>query len=97
MDSQKQESPHRAGFLGRFVDCLRQPETAIWCTRRRLNWVLRCPYSLGVVGGASVRHTCGHTRRFLLATFSWHPRGAKQHQIVTSSFDLLPPVRRGQG
>ncbi|CRM25335.1 hypothetical protein [Pseudomonas sp. 37 R 15] len=65
--------------------------------RRRLNWVLRCPYSLGVVGGASVRHTCGHTRRFLLATFSWHPRGAKQHQIVTSSFDLLPPVRRGQG
>ena len=31
VNSQKQESPHWAGFLGRFVDCLRQPETAIWC------------------------------------------------------------------
>lgn len=50
--------------------------------RRSLNWTVIGPYSLGMLGVASVRHTRGHTRRFLLATFSWHPRGAKQHQIV---------------
>ncbi len=41
----------------------------IWCTRRRLNWRVRAPYSLGMFDGESVRHTRGHTRRFLLATF----------------------------
>ena len=55
--------------------------------RRRLNWVVRGPYSLGMFGGASVRHTRGHTRRFLLATFSRYPRRVKQHQMVA---DVLP-------
>ena len=78
----------------------------IW-SRRRLNWAVICPYSLGVFGGASVRHTCGHTRRFRLATFFEVSRRVKQHQmvadvlpsglVVTSSFDLLLPVRRAQG
>lgn len=40
----------------------------IWCTRRRLNWIVRFPYLLGLLSVSSVGHTRGHTRRFLLAT-----------------------------
>ena len=37
MDSQKQESPHRAGFLGYFANCSEQLWICIWWSRGDLN------------------------------------------------------------
>ena len=72
--------PARGGLLGVFR---RLSETA---TRRRLNWTVRSPYLLGMLGVASVRHTRGHTRCFLLASFSKCPRRVKQHPMVADVF-----------
>ena len=67
MDSQKQESPHWAGFLGGFRDILRHLETGIWSERLDSNQRPSRPERDALPSCATLRVDGAHSTEKLLA------------------------------